>query len=53
MVRRMADRELGEYIERKTGTAPSQLVFRRKFRRAIRHVCEVAIDLDTVPHSDG
>ena len=52
-VRRMADRELGEYIARKTGEAPAQIVFRQKFRRAIRHECEVAIEVDTLPSSDG
>jgi c-di-GMP-binding flagellar brake protein YcgR len=52
VVRRQADRELFELIEKKTGIKPAQLVRERKLRRAIRHTCRAVLDLE-VKHSPG
>ncbi len=52
VVRRKADRELFDLVEKKTGVKPDQLVRERKLRRAIRHTCKATIDID-VKHSVG
>lgn len=51
-VRRLADRELFELIEHKTGIKPAQMVRERKLRRAIRHTCRAVLDIE-VKHSPG
>ena len=52
VVRRQADRELYELIEKKTGIRPEQLVRERKLRRAIRHTCRAVLEMD-IKHSSG
>ena len=46
LVRRQADREVIEFIERKTGSSPAQLVRQRRLRQAIRHTCKAVVNLD-------
>lgn len=52
LVRRQADRDVIELIERKTGSKPAQLVRDRKLRQAIRHTCKAVINLD-ISHKSG
>ena len=48
LVRRRADREFFEIVEKKTGLKPQQLVVRTKRRRVIRHVCKAELTLESV-----
>ena len=52
LVRRKADRELAELIEKKTGVRPAQLVRERKLRQAIRHTCKAVLEVD-ISHTPG
>ncbi len=52
VIRRQADRELAELIEKKTGAGPAQLVRERKLRQAIRHTCKAVLEVD-ISHSPG
>ncbi len=52
VVRRQADRDLAELIEKKTGVDPLKLVRDRKLRQAIRHTCKAEIEID-VSHAPG
>jgi c-di-GMP-binding flagellar brake protein YcgR len=47
LVRRRADRELLEIVEKKTGLKPQQLLVRTKRRRVIRHVCKAELTLES------
>jgi c-di-GMP-binding flagellar brake protein YcgR len=48
LVRRRADREFLEIVEKKTGLRPQQLVARTKRRRVIRHLCKAELTLQGV-----
>ncbi len=48
LVRRRADREFLEIVEKKTGLKPQQLVVRAKRRRVIRHLCKALLILEGV-----
>jgi c-di-GMP-binding flagellar brake protein YcgR len=45
-IRRRADREFLELVEKKTGLKPEQSLVRAKRRRVIRHLCKVELSLD-------
>jgi c-di-GMP-binding flagellar brake protein YcgR len=47
LVRRRADREFLDLVEKKTGLRPQQLLMRSKRRRVIRHLCKAELTLDT------
>lgn len=51
-VRRKADRELLELIEKKTGRKPDELVRQRKRRQVIRHTCKALFVLDRLDTFD-
>jgi c-di-GMP-binding flagellar brake protein YcgR len=48
LVRRQADREFLEIVEKKTGLKPHHLVVRTKRRRVIRHLCRAELLLEGV-----
>ena len=52
VVRRQADRDLAELIEKKTGVTPSKLVRDRRLRQAIRHTCKAEIEIE-ISHAPG
>ncbi len=52
VVRRQADRDLAELIEKKTGVTPAKLVRDRRLRHAIRHTCKAEIEIE-VSHAPG
>ena len=52
VVRRQADRDLAELIEKKTGVNPSKLVRDRRLRQAIRHTCKAELEVE-ISHSPG
>ena len=52
VVRRRADRDLAELIEKKTGVTPSKLVRDRRLRQAIRHTCKAEIEIE-ISHAPG
>ncbi len=52
IVRRQADRDLADLIEKKTGVTPSKLVRDRRLRQAIRHTCKAEIQIE-VSHAPG
>jgi c-di-GMP-binding flagellar brake protein YcgR len=45
-IRRRADREFLELVERKTGLKPAQLVVRARRRRVVRHLCKAVLTLE-------
>lgn len=51
-VRRRADRELLEFVEKKTGQPARQLLRKRKLRHAVRHTCKAVLEVD-VTHASG
>jgi len=51
-VRRQADREVLDFIEKKTGQPANQLIRDRKLRHAVRHTCKATIEVG-VAHASG
>ena len=53
LVRRLADREVFELIEDKTGLKPHELTRARKLRHAIRHTCKAVLEVKDVDAPGG
>lgn len=52
VVRRRADRELLEFVEKKTGQPARQVLRDRKLRHAVRHTCKAVMEVE-VAHASG